>query len=240
MNTATVEKQNKIMYISQAENFSKIPGSPIAYWVSNQLVNSFVVGKSLTSIAPTRKGMFTGNNDVWLRFWFEISKMKFANQYKPYNKGGEFRRWYGNHEYVINWNNDGYDIITSKGSGNINTKLYFKPCITWSLVSTYKPSFRAILDTIHVMGDAGPIASADSSQMFYLLGLLNSKYVEKIAALIAPTINFSNGVAGCIPVIINNSKKVNVERLVNQNVALSRADWDSFETSWDFKKHPLI
>ena len=221
-------------------NFSKIPGSPVAYWISDQLVHSFVIGKPLTSIAPTRKGMFTGNNDIWLRFWFEINSAKFSNQFKPYNKGGEFRRWYGNHEYVINWNDDGNDVISFKGSGNINTKLYFKPCITWSLVTTYKPSFRVILDTDHVMGDAGPIASANSSQILYLLGLLNTKYVEKIAALIAPTINFSNGVAGCIPVIIDDSKKPDIDELEEYNVTLSRKDWDSYEASWDFKRNPLV
>ena len=227
-------------YAADQSNFSKIPGSPVAYWISDQLVHSFVIGKPLTSIAPTRKGMFTGNNDIWLRFWFEINSAKFSNQFKPYNKGGEFRRWYGNHEYVINWNDDGNDIISFKGSGNINTKLYFKPCITWSLVTTYKPSFRVILDTDHVMGDAGPIASANSSQILYLLGLLNTKYVEKIAALIAPTINFSNGVAGCIPVIIDDSKKPDVDELVEYNVMLSRKDWDSYEASWDFKRNPLV
>ena len=227
-------------YAAEQSNFSKIPGSPVAYWISDQLVHSFVIGKPLTSIAPTRKGMFTGNNDIWLRFWFEINSAKFSNQFKPYNKGGEFRRWYGNHEYVINWNDDGNDVISFKGSGNINTKLYFKPCITWSLVTTYKPSFRVILDTDHVMGDAGPIASANSSQILYLLGLLNTKYVEKIAALIAPTINFSNGVAGCIPVIIDDSKKPDVDELVEYNVTLSRKDWDSYEASWDFKRNPLV
>ena len=227
-------------YAADQSNFSKIPGSPVAYWISDQLVHSFVIGKPLTSIAPTRKGMFTGNNDIWLRFWFEINSAKFSNQFKPYNKGGEFRRWYGNHEYVINWNDDGNDVISFKGSGNINTKLYFKPCITWSLVTTYKPSFRVILDTDHVMGDAGPIASANSSQILYLLGLLNTKYVEKIAALIAPTINFSNGVAGCIPVIIDDSKKPDVDELVEYNVTLSRKDWDSYEASWDFKRNPLV
>ena len=227
-------------YAADQSNFSKIPGSPVAYWISDQLVHSFVIGKPLTSIAPTRKGMFTGNNDIWLRFWFEINSAKFSNQFKPYNKGGEFRRWYGNHEYVINWNDDGNDVISFRGSGNINTKLYFKPCITWSLVTTYKPSFRVILDMDHVMGDAGPISSANSSQILYLLGLLNTKYVEKIAALIAPTINFSNGVAGCIPVIIDDSKKPDVDELVEYNVTLSRKDWDSYEASWDFKRNPLV
>ena len=141
---ALADKNCGYFYEADQSNFSKIPGSPVAYWVGEKFVHSFIIGKPLTSIAPTRKGMFTGNNDIWLRFWFEINSAKFANQFKPYNKGGEFRRWYGNHEYVINWSNDGNDVISFKGSGNINTKLYFKPCITWSLVTTYKPSFRVI------------------------------------------------------------------------------------------------
>ncbi len=225
---------------SSQDNFSVIPGSPVAYWETEKFFETFKIGKPLSSIAPTRKGMFTGDNDRWLKLWHEISYAKFKKQFKPYNKGGEFRRWYGNHEYVVNWSHDGKDIISFKGSGNVVTSLYFKPCITWSLVTTYKPSFRIIDDYDHVMGDAGPIVVTTEDNILYLLGLLNSTYVASVAALIAPTINFSNGVAGSIPVIVREDMKKNVEELSQKNVNLSKRDWDSFETSWDFQKHPLI
>ena len=226
-------------YKAQQSNFSKIPGSPVAYWVSGSFIQAFVNGASLNSIAPTRKGMFTGDNDKWLKFWHEIDYRDLFYKQKPYNKGGEFRRWYGNHEYVINWNNNGQSVINFKGSGNINTTLYFRPCITWSLVTTYKPSFRGIFDNYHVMGDAGPIAAAKENDMLYLLGLLNTKFVAEVAALIAPTINFSNGVAGDIPVLFDNLNRPKIETLAQENVKMSQADWDSYETSWDFQRHPL-
>ena len=227
-------------YTAQQSNFSKIPGSPVAYWVSGSFIQAFVNGVSLNSIAPTRKGMFTGDNDKWLKFWHEIDYRDLFFKQKPYNKGGEFRRWYGNHEYVINWNNNGQSVINFKGSGNINTTLYFRPCITWSLVATYKPSFRGIFDNDHVMGDAGPIAAAKENDILYLLGLLNTKFVAEVAALIAPTINFSNGVAGDIPVLFDNLNRPKIEALAQENVKISQADWDSYETSWDFQRHPLI
>lgn len=227
-------------YVYSQNNFSKIPGSPIAYWVSNEFINTFEKGKPLAEIAPTRKGMFTGNNDLWLKLWHEIDFSKMFLRYKPYNKGGDFRRWYGNNEYVINWMSNGEAVINYKGSGNINSKLYFRKCITWGLITSYKPSFRAILDSQHVMGDAGPIALSNDDNMKYLLGILNSKYVEEVASLIAPTINFSNGVAGNIPIIYKNEKKQMIDELVEECILDSKVDWDSFENSWDFLRHPLL
>ena len=227
-------------YYPKQSNFSKIPCSPVAYWVSDVFAKSFAAGKPLAEIAPTRKGMFTGNNDLWLKLWFEIGHETLFNKFKPYNKGGEFRKWYGNNEYVVNWGNDGSDIINAKGSGNINTSLFFKPCITWSLITSYKPSFRIILDHEHVMGDAGPISLAKQTEMQYILALLNTKYTEAVAALIAPTINFSNGVAGGIPVIIDVEAKNTVDSLSEQCITFSREDWDAYETSWDFKRNPLV
>lgn len=227
-------------YAADQSNFSKIPCSPVAYWVSDVFAKSFAAGKPLAEIAPTRKGMFTGNNDLWLKLWFEIGHDTLFNKFKPYNKGGEFRKWYGNNEYVVNWGNDGSDIINAKGSGNINTSLFFKPCITWSLITSYKPSFRIILDREHVMGDAGPISLAKQTEMQYILALLNTKYTEAVAALIAPTINFSNGVAGGIPVIIDVEAKNTVDSLSEQCITFSREDWDAYETSWDFKRNPLV
>ena len=241
-----IEEKQKKFFVKQGEftalqeNFVKIPGSPLAYWVSEAFLKTFDTGISLTNIAPTRKGMFTGNNDLWLKFWYEISYTKLFHQQKPYNKGGEYRKWYGNNEYVINWGDDGEKIANFKGAGNINAQLYFRPCITWSLVTSYKPSFRAIIDNVHVMGDAGPIALITEKNQYYLLGMLNSKYAEATASLIAPTINFSNGAAGSIPVIMDEAQRPQIEKLAKENISISRRDWDAFETSWDFQSHPLV
>lgn len=227
-------------YESNAENFSKIPGSPVAYWVSENFVRAFEQGELLTSLAPTRKGMFTGDNNLWLKLWHEIEYNKMFYQFKPYNKGGEFNKWYGNHDYVVNWKNDGKDIKSFKGSGNINESLFFRHCITWSLITSSKLSFRAIIDNYHVMGDAGPIACADDNKLFYILGVLNSKFIEEVASIVAPTLNCSNGVAGTFPIIVDEINKPTIDNIVQENIELSKIDWDSFETSWDFERHPLV
>lgn len=227
-------------YTAKQENFSKIPGSPVAYWVSENFVRAFEQGELLTSLAPTRKGMFTGDNNLWLKLWHEIEYNKMFYQFKPYNKGGEFNKWYGNHDYVVNWKNDGKDIKSFKGSGNINESLFFRHCITWSLITSSKLSFRAIIDNYHVMGDAGPIACADDNKLFYILGVLNSKFIEEVASIVAPTLNCSNGVAGTFPIIVDEINKPTIDNIVQENIELSKIDWDSFETSWDFERHPLV
>ncbi len=232
--------ENKNNYIAKQENYRKVPEWPIAYWHSKNFITTFEKGLKLNDIAPTRKGMFTGNNDLWLKFWYEIKEPELFKKYKPYNKGGAYRKWYGNNDYVINWGENGDGITNYKGSGNINSNIYFRKCITWSLVTSYKASFRAIIDNVHVMGDAGPISLCKEKDMLYLLGALNSKYTEEVVALIAPTINFSNGAASNIPIIFSNEYRENIEKMVEENLRISKTDWDSFETSWDFKRHPLI
>lgn len=227
-------------YAARQDDFAKIPGAPVAYWEPASVFAVFDSGVPLTQVAPTRKGMFTGNNDLWLKLWHEICFSDMYTKYRPYNKGGEFRRWYGNHDYTIHWGQDGQAVKSFPGSGNINDKLYFQKCITWSLVSSYKPSFRIILDEDHVMGDAGPIALAKKADLLYLLGLLNSKCIELFYGFLAPTMNFSNGAAGLIPVIFDVHSEPRVNNKVEHNIALSKSDWDSFETSWDFKRHPLV
>lgn len=227
-------------YAARQDDFARIPGAPVAYWEPASVFAVFDSGVPLTQVAPTRKGMFTGNNDLWLKLWHEICFSDMYTKYRPYNKGGEFRRWYGNHDYTIHWGQDGQAVKSFPGSGNINDKLYFQKCITWSLVSSYKPSFRIILDEDHVMGDAGPIALAKKADLLYLLGLLNSKCIELFYGFLAPTMNFSNGAAGLIPVIFDVHSEPRVNNKVEHNIALSKSDWDSFETSWDFKRHPLV
>ncbi|MDO4569483.1 MAG: BREX-1 system adenine-specific DNA-methyltransferase PglX [Planctomycetia bacterium] len=225
---------------SPQDNFSKIPGAPIAYWVSIPMVNTFSLG-TVQTYGTTRKGMFTGNNDIWLKYWFEISREKFLHDFKPYNKGGSYRKWYGNNEYVVNWGENGFGIKEYSGSGNINDTFYFKKCVTWSLITTGKTSFRYIDDEYHVMGDAGPTAMFDSEEKsLYALAELNSCVIKAASYIINPTINLSSGVGANLPLLFIDRVKPHVISLSRGNVALSRLDWDSFETSWDFQRHPLV
>ena len=233
-----LDGQNR--FSARQDNFEKIPGAPVAYWVSEKLIEAFEKGK-INEYGFTKKGMFTGNNDFWLKLWYEINVNKMGNQFTPYNKGGEYRKWYGNNDYIINWGNDGKKIKEFKGSGNINEEFYFQSCITWNLITSSKESYRLICDDKHVMGDAGPTFIPNNTEnRFYFLALLNSIIIEKANQIINPTINCSSGVVATFPATICKEKYVDVNNLAQMNVEESKEDWDSFETSWDFKKHPLI
>ena len=227
-------------YVADQTNFSKIPGSPVAYWVSKSFTSSFDKGM-LKDYCETKKGMFTGNNDLWLKFWFEICYQKIGGQFKPYNKGGSYRKWYGNNDYVVNWGKNGNEIKNFRGSGNINDKFYFMRCVTWSLITTNNPSFRLIDDEAHVMGDAGPTAVfADTEKMYYALASLNSIVTEEASYVINPTINLSSGVGANLPMSIIQEAQPTVQKRSKENVNLSKLDWDSYETSWDFRHHPML
>lgn len=230
----------KYRYTAQQDNFSKIPGAPVAYWVSSSFAKIFSKGM-LNEYGVTKKGMFTGNNDLWLRFWHEVDYSKFNSQFKPYNKGGAYRKWYGNNEYVVNWEENGKRIKSYAGAGNINDSNNFLSCITWSLITSGKPSFRLIQDTMHIMGDAGPIAIFNSEQIkIYTLGMLNTIISEHASYIINPTINLSSGVGANLPLFYVDQKSQLIISLVKTCVRQSQYDWDCFETSWDFKKHPMI
>lgn len=233
-----LDGQNR--FSARQDNFEKIPGAPVAYWVSEKFIEAFEKGK-INEYGFTKKGMFTGNNDFWLKLWYEINVNKIGNQFMPYNKGGEYRKWYGNNDYIINWGNDGKKIKEFKGSGNINEEFYFQSCITWNLITSSKESYRLICDDKHVMGDAGPTFIPNNNEnRFYFLALLNSIIIEKANQIINPTINCSSGVVATFPATMCKEKYVDVNNLAQMNVEESKEDWDSFETSWDFKKHPLI
>ena len=227
-------------FIAQQDSFSKIPGGPVAYWVSEKFAAIFEKGMVAT-YGETRKGMFTGNNDLWLKLWFEIPYGKLYTKFFPYSKGGGYRRWYGNNDFVVNWDNNGAEIIAYKGSGNINPSQYFMRCVTWNLITTGKPGFRLLDDEVHVMGDGGPTATFESEELlYYALGSLNSVVTEQSAYILNPTINLSSGVGAKLPLYVDQSRLNSVVQHSMKCVSESRADWDSFETSWDFQRHPLV
>ena len=248
--TAFLTEATTIKY-SYKEDFSKIPGTPIAYWVSNNIFRIFEQGKILGTIADSKQGVATADNNRFLRLWYEVKhkKIEFSatshddalaskKKWFPYNKGGEFRKWFGNNDYVVNWENDGFELRNYKKAVLRNPNYYFQPCFSWSLISSSVPAFR--YKTIGNIFDVAGMSCFSKNNLNYLLGLCNTKVVAEVLKIIAPTINYQCGDIANIPVIISEEKKIIVEQLVQECIDISKLDWDYFEQSWDFKKHPLV
>ena len=242
--------EGKGRFVADQSNFSKIPGSPVAYWVSRQLLAIFRNCPSLESYAAPKQGLITGDNDRFLRYWHEVSLANTALErnskmkWRPINKGGEFRRWYGNQDYVVNWENDGAEILNFKDSkGKLrsrpqNLAYNFRASLSWSLVTSGGFSVRFFPD--YFMFNVAGISCFPSEHLNYILGLLNTKITSNITQMLNPTINMNAGDVAKIPIVINNEKEAPVDFLVKAMISLSKADWDSYENSWDFKRNPLV
>lgn len=245
-------KDNRFAQVP-SDNFTKIPGSPVAYW-ANAVIKNFSKMPQLKNFVDARIGMVTGDNDRFFRKWYEtiFSDIEFyaepdkdpkKRKWYPLQKGGEFRRWYGDTEYVVNWANDGYELKTNLLNGrvkshNYNGKQQFKRGITWSSISSYAFACR-YTPAGFTFDAAGPLCEVlNSDKLFNVLGLLNSKVVKYILDIINPTINFHPGYLEVLP--FSNINDIKIDNIVTKNIAISREDWDTFETSWDFKRHPLI
>lgn len=243
--------------IAQQSNFAKIPGSPVAYWVSENFIKTFE-NKKLGEIAQPRQGMATSDNNRFLRLWYEVENEKMElnaasneqtllsnKKWFPYNKGGDFRRWYGNNDYVVNWENDGFEVkalaesLYHSVTRTIkNMQFYFKPSISWSLITSGTTAFR-YKPQGHLFDVAG-MSCFSNDDLFYLLALCNSKVIYEMLKVISPTINCQCGDVAKLPVIFDESKRCDIDTYVRENISLSKADWDDFETSWDFTCHPLV
>ena len=242
--------EGKGRFVADQSNFSKLPGSPVAYWVSRQLLAIFRNCPSLESYAAPKQGLITGDNDRFLRYWHEVSLANTALErnskmkWRPINKGGEFRRWYGNQDYVVNWENDGAEILNFKDSkGKLrsrpqNLAYNFRASLSWSLVTSGGFSVRFFPD--YFMFNVAGISCFPSEHLNYILGLLNTKITSNITQMLNPTINMNAGDVAKIPIVINNEKEAPVDFLVKAMISLSKADWDSYENSWDFKRNPLV
>lgn len=250
-------------YAYKQNNFAKIPGTPVAYWASESIIKLFSE-KLVRDFGFAGIGMRTGDNNRFLRFWFEsninnilfhcnssLEQVESRTRWIPYNKGGEFRKWYGNNDYIVDWYNNGFDIKenTKKNYPQLgdnlgwkisNEKFYFKKGITWSGVTSGDFSCRCYGDGFIFDSGANGLFSYNENDYFYLAGLLNDKISNILLKMINPTINTGAGTLNQIPVIKNNSAVNIVSDIVKLNITLSKTDWDSFETSWDFAKHPLI
>lgn len=226
-------------YEAVSDRFSKIPAMPIAYWASDNLFTDFENNKQLGDILAVRKGLTTADNNRFLRFWFEVVTSQIDKKWFRTHKGGDYRKWYGNDENVVNWANNGAELKAFKNAVIRNEDYYFKRCFTWNDISSSKTGFRYVKGN-SISNASGPSVYCDSDDIYYYLGLCNSKVVEYILTITCPTIHFEVGRIAELPIIIDNSNKEKVEQLSQKCVELSKADWDSFETSWDFKEHPFV
>lgn len=245
-------------YRRNAQDFKSIPGSPIAYWASNGLLNSFKLGKPLSLFGVPRVGLQTGDNARFVREWWEVSlsKERFdcpsidesiqsGCKWFPYNKGGDYRKWYGNNDCIVNWENDGSEIrsFTDENGKQLsrpqNTNYYFCPAITWSKISSGSIAFR-FKPTGHLFDVAGTSIFGSDEALAYLQGACNSSVMMEIASLLSPTLNFEVGQVASYPIIESSEFVLKVSELVSDERMLSKRDWDSNQTSWDYKHHPLI
>ena len=224
-------------FAAEQANFSKIPGCPVAYWVSAAFYNMFRFERIEKYAQKICKGGFTGNNDKYLRLWEEVDYSSIPSKWNRYSKGGSYRRWYGNSEYVIFWKDDGKDLKQDPRSGMGAAQYYGKPHFVWSGISSGQPSFRYDGNDIF-FDDVSPALIFAHEVNWKLLQLLNSKVTTSILSLIAPTMHFQAGDIKQIPVH-PEVKSIN-DAIAEECVRIAKEDWDSYETSWDFKRNPLI
>ena len=252
-------------FISTQERYMNIPGLPFAYWISDRLIDAFT-GKTINDFGFAGIGMRTGDNNRFLRFWYEVAitnvligcksreeQVESQRRWIPYNKGGEYRKWYGNNEYVVNWFNDGFEIKenTKKvypylgddlGWKISNESYYYKPGITWSGVTISKNSFRSYEEGFIFDSGANGYFPYDASMQSVLLAYLNNCIAQYVLSVINPTINTGAGTVKRVPIILPNEESdlARIDDLAKECIEQSQSDWDSFETSWDFQIHPLV
>lgn len=253
---------NKVDYrYSKNQNeFKNIEGIPFTYWATKKVFDIFKNSKTLGQVLEPRQGLATADNNRFLRLWHEVDNFNIGFGYKsredakesnlkwfPYNKGGAFRKWYGNNEYVVNWENDGCEIrnfVDEKGklrSRPQNTNYYFKEGITWSDVSSLSFGVR-YTSKGHLFDVKGSSGFISKDYLYYTIGLLCSKLTLNFLDMLNPTVSFQVGNIKSIPFIYSNNTEIlyKIDNLVKENIEISKNDWDYFETSWEFKVHPLI
>ena len=246
-------------YTTTTDNFAKIPGMPISYWASENMLRAFEVGKRMDEIVEPKVGLQTGDNDSFIRYWWEVEfdkvslnstsredALKSTKKWFPYNKGGLYRRWFGNYDYVVNWENDGEKIrsfVDDKGKQRSvirNPKYYFREAITWSDVTSgsFSLRFRAAGSIHDVSGMSAFSTSKDV--IYYLLGLLNTKVGDYVFRLVNPTMHLQIGNFQSFPVFYMKNENIHPTDVVLNNIEQAVFDWNMFETSWDFRRHPLV
>ena len=232
--------------------FYQIPDMPIAYWLKPSTAELFINGSLLSKYADLRQGLITGDNDRFLRFWSECDARKISTlndrnkKWFFYHKGGEYRKWYGNMTLVVNWENDGFEIVNfrdDKGkqrSRPQNIRYYLQEGFTWTALTVADFNVRYMPEggIFDAKGSSGFCNEKDNLK--YIIGLCNSKVSMEFLSFLAPTMDYSAGAVGKVPTIICEEKKAEISNVVTTNIEISKADWDSYETSWDFQHHPLL
>mgnify|MGYP000728957745 FL=1 len=248
-------------YEQSTDDFSKIPGSPVAYWVNENVAKAFDTGKTLSSVARTRQGLASSDNNRFLKLWWEPSFVKIGfgmknaeiakqsrRKWFPCNKGGEFRKWYGNNVYVVNWENDGKEMLeyAAKLYGSPtrtikNIAYYFQGGMTWGTITSGKLSMRhsPVGFIPEHAGGMIPLLHWGEKEE-YLLGMMNSNTAMLFLSFLSPTLRFTEGPVGLVPILYDKRYCGNIAHIVKNCESDSILDWDSFETSWDFRHHPLL
>lgn len=226
----------KCFHVS-ATNFNRIPGSPIIYWAKREILNCFEKMQPLNSSFRPKKGLSTGSNSLFIRLWYEIERNKYSlwegTKWFPMTKGGNYRKWFGNNEHVIDYEEKGRRLKTFKGSVVRNEQFYFKKGATWNDVSTLF-SARYIPEGF-VNNAVGPVVYEKNEPIEMLISLLNSKIGEIFLSLLCPTMKFEIGDVSKFPVSFRVQNKD-----IGKIISISKFDWDSYETSWDFTILPLL
>ncbi|MGF9913336.1 BREX-1 system adenine-specific DNA-methyltransferase PglX [Paenibacillus ehimensis] len=240
------------LYVINQLEFSKIPGFPIAYWLNKSAIELFKSEKALDEYADLRQGLITGDNDHFLRFWYECNQHKITNNIESpqkwffYHKGGEYRKWYGNITLVVNWENNGYEITNFRDSnGKLrsrpqNIKYYFRKGFTWTAltVADFNVRLMPVGSIFDAKGSSG--FCMDEDNLLYLIALCNSKPCMKFLEILSPTMDYNAGAVSKIPTIIDKAQKNYIDNMSKENIEIVKREWDFYETSWDFVKHPLL
>jgi type II restriction/modification system DNA methylase subunit YeeA len=250
--------QNERLKTAKPDDFKKIPGSPISYWTSQNTIKAFNTQK-ISDVAETRLGMATADNHKFLRFWFEVSAEKLGlhvcsrseaieskKKWFQYQKGGDFRKWYGNLEYVVNWESDGYEVqhFADEETGRIRSHNYnldyiFKDGVTWNALSSSNTSAR--ISTRSLFDNAGSsMFAANAEDNLGLLSLMNSYVVSDLVKIISPTLNYQPGDIAKLPVAYSAIQRSVIAENAKRAIAIAKADWDSFETSFEFVCSDLV
>jgi hypothetical protein len=238
--TSTEEKRKaffdmKNRYNYDQQDFTRIPGSPIAYWVSRK-VKSVFSSQKFGDIGRACEGIKTGDNDKYIRYWFEIDNKKKEIKWFLHNKGGSFRKWYGNNSFVVNWKNNGYDIKHQHNSTVSNLEFQLRSGVTWTYISSSEISARySIMNT--TFNNKGPMFFSNNDLL--ILGVINSLIGKKLIKIINPTLNISVGNISSVPFGNSKGDDVNIAH-ISLMITISKSDWDLRETSWDFLRSPLI
>lgn len=244
--------QERNRYTAQQDNFKKIPGAPIAYWVSERMISVFSKGKALCEVAQPKQGIKTADKDRFLRYWHEVNFQKTSlsllnvNRWYPCNKGGKFRKWYGNNEYVVNWQNNGCEICNFRDeTGKLlsrpqNLQYMLREGLTYTNISSSTFGVRYCPQGYVYDAAGSGIFCEDECVLNYSLAFLLSNVAAALTKITSPTMSFEVGQIAQLPLISSSDNDDDINESVHENIELSKSDWDSFEISWDFKKHPMI